>query len=227
MWSVCLSRLTRLERRIDLPQLDSILWAYAVMRGEYTYSTQRVFNSAEVWLIAALGKSVPLSSMPALSRILWSFAAMNRKAPQLFSLASPNLQRGRHTFSDRDVNSIVWSYTRLGYDSPFVDSKGSWLLPFFPHICWILDPRTIVPCIDDIARSNDHEQMFYFIGECKHWSRSFSIWHGRSPPYPFFLFSTIILQSAWHCCIQWEPPMKQQSYTYFVVRRCTSNEMFV
>jgi len=96
-----------------------VLWAFAVMRGTYSYSTQRVFGAAEAWLEREIERRAERVPPHALGRVVCSFAALGRAAPRLFSAAARvfELQRG---MSRQDVDSVLWSYSRLGHPPPML-----------------------------------------------------------------------------------------------------------
>jgi hypothetical protein len=105
-----------------LPQLESLVWAFAVTRRHYPYSADAVCRAAAEVLQQLLVAQPDAVDTASVADMLWSFAAMWQTPVELFELAGTFLD-DRYSDSQRPLRpdiaeSFAWSFTRAGIRLP-------------------------------------------------------------------------------------------------------------
>lgn len=112
------ARLVNNSPDVDWDSLERLLWAYAVMRGTYPYTAQRVFKAADAWVVRHASMAPRLVPVDTLGELLWSCAAMGHTPQPLFEQAAHVFNAQPRSGSARLLESLAWSYDRAGIALP-------------------------------------------------------------------------------------------------------------
>jgi hypothetical protein len=109
---------------LTFDEMENVLWAFAVMRRTYPYTTKRVFRSAAMRIETALKESRTLSknasavNLEALAGMLFTFAAASFTPRALFVVARGAVDRTDVPLSSEAVEAMLWAFQRAGYSPP-------------------------------------------------------------------------------------------------------------
>lgn len=125
---LCQSRLKDMAERASiedaavLPQLENLVWAYAVSRRQYPYSADAVCAAAAGALQALVAAHPDKMVVSVVADLLWSLAAMWHTPNKLFGLVGQVLDERRRSSQqplDSEVaESLAWSFMRAGMRLP-------------------------------------------------------------------------------------------------------------
>lgn len=125
---LCQTRLQEMAVRASvedaamLPQLESLVWAFAVTRRHYPYSADAVCRAAADVLQELLAAQPHAVDTAVVADMLWSFAAMWQTPVGLFELVGTVLDDRRRTTQKplrSDIaESLAWSFTRAAVRLP-------------------------------------------------------------------------------------------------------------
>ena len=125
---LCQARLKDMAARASvadaaiLPQLESLVWAFAVTRTHYPYSADAVCRAAADVLRKLLTAQPDAVDTAVVADMLWSFAAMWQVPVDLFELVGVILDERRCTSQQPlrpDVaESLAWSFARAAVTLP-------------------------------------------------------------------------------------------------------------
>lgn len=122
---VCVQRLREAAEQprdaaAGLGQAEGVVWAYAVTRRTYPYSSDAVSEAAAGMLEVVLHEDPGAAELAVVAQMLWSFAAMWKTPARLFAVAGDVIATRESDLNPETAMSFEWSFGRARHPLPAV-----------------------------------------------------------------------------------------------------------